>query len=104
MKNQRRIQSLLRRHLAASNKGKSHFDKAGIFLATAVDCGLAPGQPVEVEVAQGQVERFHLVDNADEISAKGAIYRPARFPRLELKKVPKNPRPARPDQTEDAAS
>lgn len=94
--NLRSIKAQLRRHLRYAQLGKNYFDKASQALARARASGLQIDQPVDLdlvdETGATKTERFHLVDNALDMQIKGAVYRPARFPQFELKKLPKNPR------------
>ena len=97
MKHQRRIENLCRRHLRERARGGQHFDRARTALDTAQSLGLAPGVTIILEIADEEAgtltqRHFSLIDNAEEMKKRGAIYRPAALPRFELKAVPKNPR------------
>lgn len=92
----RRVKMLVRRHLRLIAKGKSCFDQAGIALQLARNAGLRLGQAVEVEQFKETGEKetvpFELIDNTVLMEIKGAIYRPARVPKFELKEIPKTRR------------
>lgn len=92
----RRVRSLCRRHLRMIAKGKSYFDQATVALQLARNAGLRVGQAVEVEqfkeTGEKELVPFELIDNTVLMEIKGAIYRPARVPKYELKEIPKTRR------------
>jgi hypothetical protein len=86
-----RLGRLVRRHLRFLERGKQNFDRGNAVLQKAISAGLMPGAPVEVEIADpigGTIhkEKFVLVDNVAALQAKGAVYRPARFPAFMIEK------------------
>lgn len=101
----KRITSLVRRHILTLEKGRAKYDQANEILKKAISAGLMTDQPIEIELmredGRPKTERFALVDN---FTGKDVAYRPARLPRFELKRVPKNPRPPKPDPTEGTAA
>ena len=89
----RRVKMLVRRHLRLVGKGKSCFDQANTALQLARTAGLEVGQKIDIEqfreTGEKETVAFELIDNTLDMESKGVIYRPARVPKFELKKVPK---------------
>lgn len=100
----KRITNLVRRALREKERAGRHYSNADAALTKARQCGLAPGQTVEVTLPADDGSKrqvlFELVDNF----AGDSAFRNTRIPKFELKKVPKFKRtPAAEPQTAPTA-
>jgi hypothetical protein len=80
-----RITREIRLHLNALTRGGLSYELAEVHLRRARNFGLEPGETIRI----GN-ERFQLVDNTSDdepLVKKGAAWRPARFPRYEIREV-----------------
>jgi hypothetical protein len=91
MKNTRQIRKFIRRSLREKERGNLHYDRSAAALVAARNLGLVPGMQIEMTFrgpdGEKLKEKFELVNNFRD--DQEAIYRPARVPHYELKKVPK---------------
>jgi hypothetical protein len=72
----------IRLHLNALTRGGIGYDRAEQHLSRAIKLGLQPGHVIGIGS-----ETFELVDNASALVEKGAAWRPARFPRFEVRET-----------------
>jgi hypothetical protein len=94
MKNLRQIRKFIRRSLREKERGNLHYDRSAQALIAARNLGLVPGVEIEMTFRGPDGEKlkepFELVNNFRDDAE--AIYRPARVPHYELKRVPKTKR------------
>jgi hypothetical protein len=81
----------LRLHLNALTRGGIGYDNAEKHLRRAITLGLSPGETITIGS-----ETFQLVDNVQALEQKGVAWRPARFPRYEVREVKDEPLAADP--------
>ena len=81
-----KIEREIRLYLNATTRAGLQYGMADLHLRRAVSFGLHVGMTVAIEN-----EKFQLVDNVEDLEKKGAAWRPARFPRYEIKPVKDEP-------------
>lgn len=99
-KTSRRVRSLLKRALREKNRGAKSYEKSRNAITLALQCGLQPEQPVEIEVIGedgSKVKELFAVKNnfAGEVAFKNAYvskYELTKVPKF--KRVPKEEAPA----------
>lgn len=102
----KRIAKLIARHLRYQERGKAAFDAAQKALDQAVKLGVETGEPIELRTTDDEgkesLQRVMIIDNVMLLGEKGAIYRPARFPRY-LVDTYRDPKARRSGEQKEAA-